>query len=353
MTERPRRWRTAMADALYGPSGFFVAGSTGRAGPARSAGPASLAGPAGHFRTSAHASALFAAAVLRLVCVVDEALGHPPRLDVVDVGAGGGELLRGLAGLAAPELRDRLRLVGVDLAPRPVDLPAPIGWASAVPAPVTGLLVATEWLDNVPLDVAVMDESERPRYVLVDRTGRESLGPPLDDADDRWLRRWWPGGAGARIEIGRTRDEAWASAVAAITTGLAVCVDYGHRAADRPPFGTLTGFREGREVAPVPDGSTDLTAHVAIDAVAAAGSAVAGGAAPVLLRQRAALPALGVSGARPPLALASRDPAGYVRALAAASQAAELTDPAGLGGHFWLVQPVGLAPQSVTRWLSQ
>ena len=39
-----------------------------------------------------------------------------------------------------------------------------------------------------------------------------------------------------------------------------------------------------------------------------------------------------------------------MRALPAASAAAELTDPAGLGGHWWLLQPVGLDLQSVTRW---
>jgi hypothetical protein len=32
-----------------------------------------------------------------------------------------------------------------------------------------------------------------------------------------------------------------------------------------------------------------------------------------------------------------------VRALAAASQAAELTDPGGLGGFTWLLHPVGAA----------
>jgi hypothetical protein len=41
--------------------------------------------------------------------------------------------------------------------------------------------------------------------------------------------------------------------------------------------------------------------------------------------------------------LAQRDPAGYARALANASNAAELTDPNGLGGHLWLFQPVGTA----------
>ncbi|MGW1487647.1 SAM-dependent methyltransferase, partial [Micromonospora parva] len=80
----PIRWRDAMNRALYGPGGFFVAGG----------------GPAAHFRTSVHASPVFATALLRLLTQVDAALGHPPRLDVVDVGAGRGELLRALVGLA-------------------------------------------------------------------------------------------------------------------------------------------------------------------------------------------------------------------------------------------------------------
>jgi SAM-dependent MidA family methyltransferase len=119
--------------------------------------------------------------------------------------------------------------------------------------------------------------------------------------------------------------------VATVTRGLAVCVDYGHLRDNRPVLGTLTGYRGGRQLPPVPDGNCDLTAHVAVDAL--------GG---TILRQRDALRALGVSGVRPPLALASADPAAYVRALAAAGEAAELTDPAGLGGHFWVVEPIGI-----------
>ena len=38
---------------------------------------------------------------------------------------------------------------------------------------------------------------------------------------------------------------------------------------------------------------------------------------------------------------AERDPAGYLAALARAGEAAELTDPGGLGGFGWLVQAVG------------
>lgn len=58
--------------------------------------------------------------------------------------------------------------------------------------------------------------------------------------------------------------------------------------------------------------------------------------------QRNALRALGVSGARPALALASTDPTAYVRALASAGAAAELTAPGGLGDFGWLLQPVGI-----------
>lgn len=326
-----------MAVALYGPDGFFVAG----------------AGPAAHFRTSAHTGPVFAGAVLRLLEQVDAALGRPDPLDLVDVGAGRGELLRALLTMAPAALARRLRPIGVELAPRPDALPERIGWRDAPPPDVTGLLIATEWLDNVPLDVARLDaRGSDPvgpalwRQVLVDpATGAEADGGPVSPDQARWLERWWPaetGGraeTGARAEIGLPRDAAWAATVATVRRGAALAVDYGHLRADRPPLGTLTGYRDGRQVPPVPDGCRDLTAHVAIDSVAAAGAAIAGQAY-TLSRQREALRALGVDGGRPPLALAGTDPAGYVRALAAASVAAELTDPAGLGGHWWLLQPV-------------
>lgn len=315
-----------MAEALYGPGGFFVAGSA----------------PAAHFRTSSLASPVFAAALMRLVVAVDEALGSPPRLDVVDVGAGRGELLRALSALAPAPLAARLRPTAVELAPRPADLPAPVRWLDRAPGRVTGVLLAIEWLDNVPLDVAEIDGDGVPRLVLVEpATGAESLGPPVAEPDAAWLARWWPGAGlppGARVEVGLPRDRAWADVVSVVERGVALAVDYGHLSDRRPTFGTLTGFRAGRQVAPVPDGGCDVTAHVAMDSVASA----AGGPY-TLVTQREALRTLGVEGARPPLALASRDPAGYLRKLATASAAAELTDPAGLGGHYWLLHPVGVA----------
>ncbi|MGC9500361.1 SAM-dependent methyltransferase [Streptomyces sp. WG7] len=329
-----RSWREATQDALYGPAGFYR-------------GPE---GPAGHFRTSVHASPLFAGAVARLLCRVDEALGRPAALDFVDMAAGRGELVTGVLAALPADVAARTRAYAVEVAGRPDGLDHRIEWLGEPPPGTTGLLFANEWLDNVPVEVAEVDSAGVARRVLVRDDGTERLGEPVDGAEAAWLARWWPlpGEEGLRAEIGLPRDAAWASAVSALDAGLAVAADYAHTVDARPPFGTLTGFREGRETPPVPDGSCDITAHVALDACAAAHTArcTPERTPPdALLRpQREALRALGVAGARPPLALASTDPAAYVRALAAASQAAELTAPGGLGGlgdFMWLIQPVG------------
>ncbi len=314
-----RGWREATEQALYGPGGFYLRQE----------------GPAGHFRTSVHASPLYAQAVATLLTRVDRALGRPATLDFVDVGAGRGELTAGVLGALEPELAGRIRAYAVERADRPSGLDSRIEWLAEIPATVHGLLFANEWLDNVPVDVAEVDEDGVARLVLVqEKDGTETLGEPL--TGDAWLARWWPLGdePGTRAEIGRPRDEAWAAAVGAVRDGLAVAVDYAHDRAQRPPFGTLTGFREGRECRPVPDGSCDITAHVALDACALDGA--------VLTTQRDALQALGLRAGRPPLALASTDPAAYVRALATTGEAAELTARGGLGDFGWLLQPVGV-----------
>ncbi|MGP3984643.1 SAM-dependent methyltransferase [Streptomyces sp. KR80] len=328
-----RGWREAAEAALYGPDGFFVRER-----------------PAGHFRTSVHASPLFAGAVAELLRRVDEALGHPAELTLVDVGAGRGELLAGvLATLAPGPIADRLHLRAVERAARPDGLDERISWLPDLPEPgsVSGLVFANEWLDNIPVDVAETDADGAPRTVLVAPDGAERLGGRVTGADADWIARWWPlvDEPGLRAEIGHPRDAAWTRAVRSLDRGLAVAVDYAHDRTSRPHFGTLTAFRDGREILrPVPDGSCDITAHVALDACAsAARAALASASAPALLPQREALRALGLTGNRPPLALASTDPGAYVRALSSAGEAAELIDPSGLGSFTWLLQPVGLS----------
>lgn len=286
LTTAARPWREAWHDALYGEQGFFLREV-----------------PLAHFRTNV-AVPLFATAVRRMATRLDAALGFPDPFDLVDLGAGRGELLDALT-----DVPPRWRLTGVELAAADV----PYRWTSEIPE-VHGLLVANEWLDAIPLDVL-----EDGCLVLVDADGQESRGAPHDSP---WARQWWPGG---RAEIGASRDEAWAAAAGRVARGAAVAIDYGHTVADRRP--TLTAYRDGRQVRPVPDGSCDLTAHVALDSCAAATGAL-------LLSQREALQSLGISAVVPPHVDAAT--------LERASQARELLDPEGLGGFGWLVQTVGV-----------
>jgi SAM-dependent MidA family methyltransferase len=313
-----RPWREAWQEALYGEGGFYRRPE----------------GPAGHFRTASHAAPdLLAAAVLRLASAAG-------CTRVVDVGAGRGELLAALASLPGVAAPGRPHLLGVDVVPRPTGLPASVAWSTQLPDDLHHtLLLAWELLDAVPCDVAEADARGRLRLVEVDASGAERAGRPLGGPELDWCGRWWPAPwpPGTRIEVGTTRDAWWADATGRLASGLAVAVDYDHPRAARPSGGSLTGFRAGRQVLPVPDGTTDVTAHVALDAVAAA----VGGRTSLLVRQHRALAALGVTGRRPPAAAATTDPLGYLRALSSAGAAAELLEPGGLGGFGWLLSAAG------------
>jgi SAM-dependent MidA family methyltransferase len=322
-------WREATERALYGDKGFYRR-------PAQ---------PSRHFRTSVHASSSYAAAAVRLLCDVDAVLGHPAQLDVVDIGAGGGEFAVELGRIAPGELRARLRIIAVDLAPRPVGLPTEIIWAAALPEQISGLVIANEWLDNVPVDV-IEQTADGPRLVQVDAdTGAERIGGSPGPEDQAWVTCWWPlAEIGDRAEVGTPRDEAWTAVIQRMRRGVAVAIDYAHERRTRPRYGTLTGYRHGRSVPPIPDGSCDVTAHVALDACAAAGAAALsdgpGRGETLLTTQRDALRRLGIRGERPPVLLAGADPAGYLRELQRAGEEGELLDPHGLGAFGWLVQTV-------------
>ncbi len=328
-----RPWRQAWSEALYGERGFYRRDE----------------GPAGHFETSANATGgeteLLAAAVRTL------ARRHGCTA-VVDVGAGRGELLRALAASDSGHPGDPaapLQLLGVDVVPRPAGLPPAVRWlespgGAALPAGLTGLtdtlVLAHEWLDVVPCDVLEVDDRGAPRLVEVDGSGRERLGALADEGQLAWCARWWPVAGsppGSRVEVGRSRDEAWAALVGQVRSGVCVAVDYGHEVADRPAAGTLAAHRAGRAVPPVPDGRCDLTAHVALDAVREAGASPATAGRSSLGSQRDMLRELGVDPGRP---APTGDTAAYLRGLRRAAAASTLLDPGGLGGFGWLVHEV-------------
>ena len=318
----PVPWDQAWQTALYGTSGFYR-------------GPA---GPAGHFTTATHGGP--GRVLARALLAWADLLGCD---GIIDVGAGRGELLTHLYGLAPHR-----PLTGVDVVGRPEALSADVRWltsrgGSRLPddlRPAGALVVAHEWLDVVPCPVVEVDIHGRPRVVLVDaKTGAETLGPELQGADLEWCQRFWPdiyGDAaepgrrakvGRRAEVGRARDLAWSALLRSMDGGAAIAVDYGHTAGDRPLAGSLMAYRSGEVVATVPDGCCDLTAHVAVDSLRH----------DELLRQREALHRVGVSGRTPDHATARTDPAGYLAALAVASHAAVLLAPGGFGDFWWVV----------------
>ena len=287
-------YRVAWTEALYGPDGFYRRHR-----------------PAEHFRTSVHASPLFATAVARLARELEVTT-------VTDIGAGRGEL-----GTAIRAQDPGLTVHEIEL-------------DDELPERLSGLVIANEWLDNIPCDVVELAPDETPRYLLADHT----LGDVVTGDDLDWLAEWWPlTEPGDRAEVGLARDLAWADVVRRLDRGTAVAIDYGHHLGTRPPYGTLTGFRAGRECDPVPDGSCDITAHVALDSLAAAvpGSAVT--------TQREALRALGIISTRPAYELARSEPLRYVAELSSAGEAAELTDPSGLGGFGWVWTAIGSAEE--------
>lgn len=314
----PLPWDQAWQQALYGPHGCYVRDS-----------------PATHFATSAQgipgAGALLAEAVLAL------ARRHGCHR-VVDLGCGRGELLAGLRA-RSPDLR----LTGVDVVPRPAGLDVDAWLVSPggphLPPGLTDLedtlVVAHEWLDVVPCSVVARDSSGVWRALTVRVDGTEELSPALSPDERAWAERWLPDHV-QRAEIGLARDRALADLAARLRSGVLVAVDYGHTADTRPAHGTLTGFRSGREVAPLPDGSCDLTAHVAVDS--AAQVLYAGGRTVRLHRQSRRLPDLLTSDPATPVdhALATTDPTAYLAALARRAAVRTLTAPGGLGDFWWL-----------------
>lgn len=303
-------WRQAWQEALYGPRGFYRREE----------------GPAGHFTTSTQG--ILGEAFAAVVAAVADSQGLQR---IIDVGAGRGELLTRLH-----HSRPDLVLTGVDVVQRPASLPGPVGWLHSpggpgLPDALAGLegvlLVANEWLDVIPCTIAQVATGGVLREVLVDpASGREALGDEITGEDAAWARRWWPAPEpGRRVEIGRARDGAHADLISRVDSGLVLVVDYGHDRASRPREGSLVAYRKGALVAPVPDGSRDLTAHVAMDTLGA----------DEVTSQREALAELGILSGPPSRDLAARDPAGYLAALSRASAVAALADPMGLGAFRW------------------
>lgn len=323
-------WDRAWQRALYARDGFYRRPE----------------GPGGHFATSAQG--LGSAGTALGGWMLAEALLTLARRHgltrVVEIGAGRGELLTSLEGVAAQARESAdgsegpvLHLLGLDVVARPQGLLERVDWlrspgGARLPQGLTGLddalVVAHEWLDVVPCVLAMRDSPERPwrRLEIDTETGETRSGARIGPAGVAWLTEHAAPDA-TRAELGLARDAAYADLVSRVDSGLVVAVDYGHTDTNRPPGWTLAGFRDGHEVDPVPDGSCDLTAHVAVDTLGADVVTTQREALADLLGERAAV--------LPSASLAATDAVGYLEALAGANAAATLTAPGGLGDFWW------------------
>ncbi len=312
-------WDHAWHQALYGPQGFYRRPE----------------GPAGHFSTSVdgipHAPSVMASAVLALARRYD-------LETIVDLGAARGEFIN-----EVKRIGPGMRYVGVDVVDRPRDLAQEIEWVvspggAELPRELSSLrgtlVFAHEWLDVVPTAVAQRDTSDRWRQQQVDlATGRTQLGGAVSSAQAQWLQRW---AASARVaEVGLSRERALMDLVDRVEDGVVLAVDYGHGVGALPAGGTLTGYRSGHAVPPVPDGSMDLTAHVHLDALV---EHVRRRGLSVACHQQAAMldDVLG-----PPLmpayATARSQPAAYLTSLAEHGAHRILREPGGFGGFWWVM----------------
>jgi len=245
-----------------------------------------------HFTTGVHIDRTIAHRLVDFIESIRPPLEANEEFAVIDIGAGAGQLLTDVHN----SLGDEITCIGIDLRPRPEKLDGNITWIqreidewtdniTGRDGQWTGVVIAHEFLDDVACDVVELDEELQPRLVLVDpQTGSEEIGPTLLDSATRtlmadpersaeWLDRWWPATRPlARREIGETRDRIWSKVRRIIGSGHAIAIDYEHRLADRErglwDAGTLKGFAHGHPKRPVPDGSVNITAHVALDSCA-------------------------------------------------------------------------------------
>ena len=273
--------------ALYAPGlGYYVAG-------------AKKFGPGGDFITAPDLSPLFGLCLARQCQEVLMALGEG---EILELGAGNGELAAQiLEGLKRADCLPRRYLIlepGAELRERQRDLlgarhPDLIGhvhWLTGLPAAFSGVLVANEVMDAMPVSRFRIDAEGRlaeyrvrPPATAEEQDWTEVLAPPEDPAlalavaglQARGLARM-PGYASeVNLRLGP-----WLRALAdALRQGLMILIDYGYVETDyyraERSMGTLVcHYRHQAHGDPYAHlGLQDITAHVDFSAVASVGQA--------------------------------------------------------------------------------
>jgi SAM-dependent MidA family methyltransferase len=278
--EGPIPFEEFMDAALYDPEGGFFGGGRVRSE------------KAGDFLTSPEISPMFGQTVAAFVRGEAERIGAPEP-DVIEAGAGSGSLLSPLLEALGEygevwvvEVSPPARAALADRVPQACVVDSLKG----IPAGRRGVLIANELLDNLPVALAVRRGggwaeqwvgSEGHGLVLVEVSARpeiaawaEAFGGPVPE--------------GGRVEVQLAAGAWLREALALLSDGALVVIDYGDTAsglAPRRAEGTLRTYRE-HHLGPDPllePGATDITVDVNFTAAMAVGEGA--GAAVELHRQ--------------------------------------------------------------------
>jgi len=353
----PLPFSEVMRLALYDPDhGFYSAGGH--------------AGRRGDFITSPEVGPLFGAVIARYLDARWRELGSPASFLVVEVGAGVGTLARTVLA-AAPDCLAALTYVLVEqsealrarhgehlpmsepaFAFAPVDAdglplvadaedrgPVFVSLAERPAAPICGVVLANELLDNLPFDqLAFVDGGWREVRVALgpdDATLVELLTPAAPE-DAAWAPRVAPGaGEGARLPRQRAAVDWVRDVLGQIERGALLVLDYADDSAtlaSRPPAEWIRTYREHeRGVAPLLElGRQDITVEVALDQVTAAHPATTRWTQAAFL-QAHGIDALVEEGRRIWHERAAIGDLASMKARSRIREAEALLDPAGLG----------------------
>jgi SAM-dependent MidA family methyltransferase len=311
---------------------------------------------AGDFLTSPEVSPWFGRIIARFVDGQRRRFEGPWSL--VEAGAGSGSLLRPLLDElasegtpgevvvveASPAAQAALRaLPGVDRI---------LGSLDEVGPRFSGVIIANELLDNLPVALAVRTgQGWEERWVGVDGETLALVAAPVRPAAASWADAF--GGSvveGGLVEVQLAATEWVRDAVQRIETGAVLVIDYGGTAEELEPRrtqGTLRTYRS-HHLGPDPltePGATDVTVDVNFTALRAA--AEESGARVTLERQDDFLMALGLRDDLASLRTTERELAGSADAMARLRVRSELKDvetllhPRGLGDFRVLTAEVG------------
>jgi SAM-dependent MidA family methyltransferase len=251
---------------------------------------------AGDFLTAPETHAIFGWTVARRIEAMWAELGRPRPFHFIEYGAGSGtfavSMLDGLRRRGSKDLLDAIRYEPIESNPRRLDdlrrrferdglagRLAEIGAPTDGSVPVTGVILANEFLDALPVHRVVFRGGELLELFVV---LRESAGggfaeiaaePSTPELAPRLADDGVDLAEGQVAEICLELDP-WLRGVALrLARGYVLAIDYGYEAAElygpRRLAGTLLGYRGHRvEENPFADpGLVDLTAHVDFTAV--------------------------------------------------------------------------------------